>query len=119
MRKKTKGLTPEGFRYQTDILQVDEERDLADHIRELPLKQYEFHGFTAKRRVFYYGWQLASLFSPPVHSVFDVRSLPAGSGFRLLLSRARFIGSMDYPERNGNTVFQPWMRCVTQLYFGT
>jgi|SRR5215216_1487087 len=48
---------PEGFRYQTDFLSSDEERDLLEHIRELTLKEYEFHGFTAKRRVVYYGWQ--------------------------------------------------------------
>ena len=57
MIKKTQLLPPEGFRYQTDILPADEERLLVDHIRELPLKEYEFHGFAAKRRVIYYGWQ--------------------------------------------------------------
>jgi alkylated DNA repair dioxygenase AlkB len=51
---------PEGFRYQANILTIDEERDLVKHIRELPLKEYEFHGFTAKRRVIYYGWQYDS-----------------------------------------------------------
>ena len=56
MIKKTQLPPPEGFRYQTDILSADEERFLVDHIRELPLKEYEFHGFAARRRVIYYGW---------------------------------------------------------------
>jgi alkylated DNA repair dioxygenase AlkB len=60
MRKKAQVLSPEGFRYQTDILLVDEERDLMHQLRELPLKEYEFHGFSAKRRVIYYGWQYDS-----------------------------------------------------------
>ena len=51
---------PDGFRYQTDILPADEEQVLVEHIRELPLKEYEFHGFAAKRRVIYYGWQYDS-----------------------------------------------------------
>lgn len=39
---------------------MHEEKDLVDHIRELPLKEYEFHRFTAKRRVIYYGWKYDS-----------------------------------------------------------
>lgn len=42
---------PEGFRYQPDILAADEERELVDRIRELPLKEFEFHGYAGKRRV--------------------------------------------------------------------
>ena len=60
MRKKAQVPFPEGFRYQTDILRVDKERDLMDQLRDLPLKEYEFHGFTARRRVIYYGWQYDS-----------------------------------------------------------
>lgn len=60
MKKKAQVPSPEGFRYQTEFLLVDEEQDLLDKLRELPLKEYEFHGFTAKRRVAYYGWQYES-----------------------------------------------------------
>jgi len=56
MRTNAQAPAPEGFRYQTDLLRVDEERDLMETLRQLPLKEYEFHGFTAKRRVMYYGW---------------------------------------------------------------
>jgi alkylated DNA repair dioxygenase AlkB len=48
---------PEGFRYQAEIISPDEERRLLERIRELPLKEFEFHGFTAKRRVISYGWK--------------------------------------------------------------
>lgn len=57
MRKRTNVAPPDGFRYQQDILPADEERELLDRIRGLPLKEYEFHGFTARRRVIYYGRQ--------------------------------------------------------------
>ncbi len=36
-------VTPEGFRYQADILPPEEERELVEGIRELPLKEFEFH----------------------------------------------------------------------------
>ena len=60
MRTNTQAPAPEGFRYQSDLLLAEEERDLIDTLRELPLKEYEFHGFTARRRVTYYGWQYDS-----------------------------------------------------------
>jgi alkylated DNA repair dioxygenase AlkB len=47
---------PEGFRYQAEVLPPDEERALVEHIRELPLKEFEFHGYVGKRRVLSYGW---------------------------------------------------------------
>jgi len=57
MRKKAGTPSPpEGFRYQADILPLNEEQDLVQHIRELPLKEFEFHGYTGKRRVLSYGW---------------------------------------------------------------
>jgi alkylated DNA repair dioxygenase AlkB len=48
---------PEGFRYQPDVVSSEGEQTLLRHIRELPLKEFEFHGYTAKRRVISYGWQ--------------------------------------------------------------
>jgi alkylated DNA repair dioxygenase AlkB len=48
---------PEGFKYQPDVASSDEERKLLEHIRELPFKEFEFHGFVGKRRVVYYGWR--------------------------------------------------------------
>ena len=48
---------PEGFRYRPEITSADDERGLLERNRELPLKEFEFHGFTAKRRVISYGWK--------------------------------------------------------------
>jgi alkylated DNA repair dioxygenase AlkB len=48
---------PEGFRYQPEILSPTEERSLLERVRELPFKEFEFHGYTGKRRVVSFGWQ--------------------------------------------------------------
>jgi alkylated DNA repair dioxygenase AlkB len=57
MRKNTRITEPpEGFRYQEEILPLDEESELIRHIRELPLKEFEFHGYVGKRRTLSYGW---------------------------------------------------------------
>lgn len=47
---------PEGFRYRPDVLSQDEEQDLVLRLRQLPLKEFEFHGYVGKRRVLSYGW---------------------------------------------------------------
>jgi alkylated DNA repair dioxygenase AlkB len=57
MAKKVQIPPPEGFRYQAEMLSPDEEKELVEHIRELSLKEFEFHGFTGKRRVVYFGWR--------------------------------------------------------------
>lgn len=57
MPKKTEPTAPpEGFLYQPDVLPAAEERELVERIRELPLKEFEFHGYVGKRRVLSYGW---------------------------------------------------------------
>jgi alkylated DNA repair dioxygenase AlkB len=47
---------PEGFRYGDDILTPEEERELIEHVRVLPLKEFEFHGYLGKRRVISFGY---------------------------------------------------------------
>ena len=47
---------PEGFKYQEEIITPAHEQDLIGHIKELPLREFEFHGFTGKRRVKSFGW---------------------------------------------------------------
>ena len=56
MKNPSKPAPPEGFRYQEDVLPADEEQGLVERIRELPLKEFEFHGYVGKRRVVSYGW---------------------------------------------------------------
>jgi alkylated DNA repair dioxygenase AlkB len=46
---------PEGFVYQPDFLPPEEERELITFIRRLPLKELNFHGYIAKRRVVSFG----------------------------------------------------------------
>src|SRR3954470_20019962 len=48
---------PQGFRYQLDVISRDMEAELLEKIRELPFKEFEFHGYTGKRRVVSYGWR--------------------------------------------------------------
>jgi len=48
---------PEGFRYRPELITTAEERALLTHIRELPFREFEFHGYTGKRRVVSFGWK--------------------------------------------------------------
>ena len=48
---------PDGFRYQADVVSPEAERELLALIVGLPLREFEFHGYTGKRRVVSYGWQ--------------------------------------------------------------
>jgi alkylated DNA repair dioxygenase AlkB len=57
MRKKAQTQAPpEGFLYQADVLPPGEEQALVEHIRVLPLREFEFHGYVGKRRTLSYGW---------------------------------------------------------------
>ena len=48
---------PAGFKYERDLVSPDEERALVGGIACLPLAQFRFQGFLAKRRVAYFGWR--------------------------------------------------------------
>ena len=48
---------PEGFRYQPELISSDDEKLLIAEIERLPFKEFEFHGFTGKRRVVSFGWR--------------------------------------------------------------
>ena len=48
---------PDGFRYQPELITSAEESQLVTQIRGLPFKEFEFHGYTGKRRVVYFGWR--------------------------------------------------------------
>jgi alkylated DNA repair dioxygenase AlkB len=56
MSKRAQTPPPEGFRYEADMLPRDEEQELIARLRQLPLKEFEFHGYTGKRRVISFGW---------------------------------------------------------------
>jgi alkylated DNA repair dioxygenase AlkB len=52
---KQRGLLPEGFRYEEDIISEADEAALAKSLATLDLKQFEFHGHLGNRRVISFG----------------------------------------------------------------
>lgn len=57
-KKKTTGriTPPDGFRYAKDIISRDEEIELVRLFETLPLKEFEFQGYLAKRRTTSFSW---------------------------------------------------------------
>ena len=47
---------PDGFKYQSEVISADMESELVRQIGELPLEEFVFHGFLAKRRTLSFGW---------------------------------------------------------------
>ena len=48
---------PPGFRYQPALISTAEEAALLVHVRALPFREFEFQGYTGKRRVVSFGWR--------------------------------------------------------------
>ena len=48
---------PEGLHYHPELIDVVTEDAVIARLRELPFKEFEFHGYTGKRRVVSFGWQ--------------------------------------------------------------
>lgn len=46
---------PEGFKYQPALISPETEQRLLAAIRDLPFKEFEFHGYTGKRRTVSFG----------------------------------------------------------------
>ncbi|HEY0172237.1 MAG TPA: alpha-ketoglutarate-dependent dioxygenase AlkB [Pyrinomonadaceae bacterium] len=47
---------PEGFRYKSELISPADEAALLSFLQELSFRDFEFHGFTGKRRVVSFGW---------------------------------------------------------------
>jgi alkylated DNA repair dioxygenase AlkB len=47
---------PRGFKYRLAFISQEEEHNLLKSIKDLPFREFEFHGFTGKRRVISFGW---------------------------------------------------------------
>ena len=47
---------PDGFRYHAGVITPAAEAALLDELRTLPFRDFEFHGYTGRRRVVSYGW---------------------------------------------------------------
>jgi hypothetical protein len=69
---------PEGFRYEPELIGRADEAALLAFVRELPFRDFEFHGYTGKRRVVSFGW----------HYDFSARHLRKADGIPRLSDRA-------------------------------
>jgi alkylated DNA repair dioxygenase AlkB len=47
----------EGFQYRPNVIDPQEEDSIIERVRELPFREFEFHGFLGKRRVVSFGWR--------------------------------------------------------------
>jgi alkylated DNA repair dioxygenase AlkB len=47
---------PEGFRYKSELIGPADEAALLAFLQELAFRDFEFHGYTGKRRVVSFGW---------------------------------------------------------------
>jgi alkylated DNA repair dioxygenase AlkB len=47
----------EGFRYKPEFISATDEAALLAHVRELPFRPFEFHGYLGKRHTVSFGWQ--------------------------------------------------------------
>lgn len=47
---------PEGFLYCPELISSTDEDTLRARVRKLPFRDFEFHGYTGKRRVVSFGW---------------------------------------------------------------
>jgi alkylated DNA repair dioxygenase AlkB len=54
--RKSAADIPEGFRYKPELIGSADGAALLAHVRELPFREFEFHGYTGKRRVVSFGW---------------------------------------------------------------
>jgi alkylated DNA repair dioxygenase AlkB len=70
---------PEGFRYRAELLTAEEEAELVARLSALPFREFEFHGYTGKRRVVSYGWKYD----------FEARVLRKGGDVPEFLGRVR------------------------------
>jgi alkylated DNA repair dioxygenase AlkB len=48
---------PEGFRYRPELIGSADEASLLALMRSLPFREFEFHGYTGRRRVVSFGWR--------------------------------------------------------------
>ena len=48
---------PEGFRYEENLLSLDQERALIASFKHLPFREFEYRGFLGKRRTVSFGWR--------------------------------------------------------------
>lgn len=79
----------EGFRYEDDFLDLDEEADLLQRIRALPLAQAQYRQFTARRRIVSFGGR----YDFTHHELLPAQTLPGW--LRPLRDRAAAWAGLD------------------------
>ncbi|MFN2493337.1 MAG: alpha-ketoglutarate-dependent dioxygenase AlkB [Pyrinomonadaceae bacterium] len=47
----------EGFRYRPDLMSTADEAMVLTRVRQLPFREFDFHGYKGRRRVVSFGWQ--------------------------------------------------------------
>ena len=47
---------PDGLKYEANLLTAEHESLLLEEIRQLPFREFAFHGHTGKRRTISFGW---------------------------------------------------------------
>lgn len=55
-KRETRRNFPEGFQYHPALIDPSREEALVACIRELPFREFEFHGYLGKRRIVSFGW---------------------------------------------------------------
>jgi alkylated DNA repair dioxygenase AlkB len=54
--RASNGQVLEGFGYTRELIDAEDEQALVERVRELPFREFEFHGYLGKRRVVSFGW---------------------------------------------------------------
>ena len=62
----------EGFHYQPELIETAEEVALVARVRELPFREFEFHGYKGKRRVVSFGWKYEFSGGGQLHKADDI-----------------------------------------------
>ena len=55
--RKPPSKLPDGLRYQPALISRTDETRLVERVSALPFREFEFHGYTGKRRVVSFGWK--------------------------------------------------------------
>ena len=62
----------EGFRYEPEVVEAAEEEALVARVKELPFREFEFHGYKGKRRVVSFGWKYEFSGGGQLHKADDI-----------------------------------------------
>jgi putative phosphoesterase len=103
---------PDGFRYTAGLITPSAETALVEQIRRLPFKDFEFHGFTGRRRVVSFGWQYdfderalrrADDMPDFLVALRETAAAVRASGETFLGARldGRLVGAVSYKRRGG------------------